>query len=70
MYELMNSHRSIKLRMIADFVLVFAFGFVAPLILAPISKNWTVMLIAFATFLIAIGSLWDGLRTMQRLRNF
>jgi hypothetical protein len=55
--------------MIADFILVCAFGFVAPPLLAPISKSPNTMLAAFVIFLLSIGFLWDGLRTWQRLRK-
>jgi hypothetical protein len=55
-----------RLRIIADFILVGAFGLAAPAILAPIGRNWGVMLISVATFAIGIAFLWDGLRMAQR----
>jgi hypothetical protein len=55
-----------RLRMITDFILVAAFGFAAPALLAPIGRNWGVMLISVATFAIGIAFLWDGLRMAQR----
>ncbi|HTW48705.1 MAG TPA: hypothetical protein VMD92_12200 [Acidobacteriaceae bacterium] len=55
-----------RLRMIADFILVGAFGFAAPAMLAPIGRNWGVMLVSVATFAIGIAFLWDGLRMAQR----
>lgn len=55
-----------RLRMTADFLLVGAFGFAAPALLAPIGRNWGVMAIAGATFAIGIAFLWDGLREAQR----
>jgi hypothetical protein len=55
-----------RLRMIADFILVGAFGFAAPAILSPIGRSWGVALMGFATFAIGIAFLWDGLRMAQR----
>jgi hypothetical protein len=54
-----------RLRVIADFILVGAFGLAAPAILSPIGRNWGVGLVAVATFAIGMAFLWDGLRTMQ-----
>jgi hypothetical protein len=62
----MNARRFRKPRMIADFVFVCAFGLVAPVSLAPISRSWGVMLVGFATFFVAAGFLLDALRTLQR----
>jgi hypothetical protein len=59
----------LRLRMIADFILVGAFGLAAPAMLAPIGRNWGVMLIGVATFAIGIAFLWDGLRMVQRLHR-
>jgi hypothetical protein len=61
-----DMHRA---RMICDFVLVGAFGLAAPAILAPIGRNWGVMLTSAATFAIGIAFLWDGLRMAQRLHR-
>jgi hypothetical protein len=58
-----------RLRMIADFILVGAFGFAAPVLLAPIGRNWGAGLAGIATFAICIGFLWDGLRMVQRQRR-
>jgi hypothetical protein len=58
-----------RVRMIADFILVGAFGLVAPAVLAPIGRNWSVMLIGAATFAIGIVCLWDGLRMAHRLQR-
>jgi hypothetical protein len=59
----------LKLRMIADFILVGGFGFAAPPLLAPISQSGRVMVLAFLTFLISIGFLWDAFRMVSRLRK-
>jgi len=66
----MNRRRSLKLRMIADFALIFAFGFAAPTILAPIGRNWSTLATGFVTFLFAAWFLYDGLRTRQRLQKY
>jgi hypothetical protein len=55
-----------RLRMVADFILVGAFGLAAPAMLAPLGRNLGVMLISTATFAIGIAFLWDGLRMAQR----
>jgi hypothetical protein len=55
--------------MIADLVLVGVFAFVAPVVLAPISRNRPAMLMAVTAFLLAVGFLLDGLRTLQRFRK-
>jgi len=59
----------LRLRMITDFILVGAFGLVAPAMLAPIGRNWSVALVSAATFAIGIAFLWDGLRMAQRLHR-
>lgn len=59
----------LRLRIIADFILVAAFGFVAPALLAPIGRNWGVMLVSVATFAICVAFLWDGLRMAGRIRR-
>jgi len=59
----------LKLRMVVDVVLIFTLAFVAPITLAPIGRSWGVLAAGFAAFLLAIGSLFDGLRTLQRLRK-
>jgi hypothetical protein len=64
---MIKSRNSLKLRMIADFVLVCAFGLAVPPILAPLGRSWGVLLESFATFLLAVGFLFDGLRTRLRL---
>jgi hypothetical protein len=66
----MNSRQTIKLRMITDFVLLGIFGFVVPPVLAPLARNWPLLLAAFVTLLISIGFWLDGLRSLQRLRSF
>jgi hypothetical protein len=58
-----------RLRMFVDFLLVGAFGLAAPVMLAPIGRNWVVMLISVATFAIGIVFLCDGLRMAQRLHR-
>ena len=58
-----------RLRTIADFLLVAGFGFVAPVMLAPIGRNWGVMLMGFATFAMSVGFLWDGLRTLGHIHK-
>lgn len=58
-----------RLRMIADFILVGAFGLAAPVVLSPIDRSWGVALAAVATFAIGIAFLWDGLRIAQRLHR-
>ena len=60
---------SLKLRMVVDVVLVCTMAFVAPIMLAPIGRSWGVLAAGFAAFLLAIGFLLDGLRTLQRLRK-
>ncbi len=55
--------------MLADIVLVCAFGFVVPAILAPIGRNLSVFLTSLAAFLFAARFLLNGLRTLQRLRK-
>lgn len=59
----------LRLRMMADFVLVVAFGLCAPALLAPIARSWDVMLTSCATFAISVAFLWDGLRTADRLHR-
>jgi predicted hydrocarbon binding protein len=66
----MKNLRYLQLRIIADIVLVCALGFAAPAILAPIGRNWGILLASFVAFLFAAGLLFDGLRTLQRLRKF
>jgi hypothetical protein len=63
----MHSRAFLKLRMISDFVLACAFGFVAPTILAPIGRSQSILLTGFAILLCAVWFLFDGLRTLQRL---
>lgn len=65
----MMGQGSLKLRILGDFFLVGAFGLVAPAMLAPISRNWSVVLVSVATFVICIAFLWDGLRTWITCTN-
>jgi len=65
----MMGHNSLRRRVVGDFALVGAFGIVAPALLAPINRHWSVMLVAFAAFAIAVGFLVDGLRTLDRLNK-
>ena len=55
--------------MIADLVLVGVFGLLAPIILTPIGRNWGVLAASFAVFLLIVGFLLDGLRTLARFRK-
>jgi hypothetical protein len=59
----------LRVRLIADFFLVVAFGFVAPMLLAPIGRSAGVMLVSAATFGISLGFLWDGLRAAGHLHR-
>ena len=55
-----------RLRLFTDFLLVAAFGLVAPALLSPIGRNWGVLLVSAAAFAIGVAFLWDGLREAQR----
>jgi hypothetical protein len=57
------------MRMIAVFILAAVFGFVPPAVLAPIGRNWGVLMVSFATFAICVGFSWDGLRMAGRLHR-
>jgi hypothetical protein len=58
-----------RLRMIADFVLVVAFGFAAPALLAPISRSGGAISLAVVTFVLSVVCLWDGMRMAARLHR-
>jgi hypothetical protein len=65
----MNARGFLKLRMISDLVLVCAFGFAAPFLLAPLSRSWVLLLTSFVPILLALVFLRDGLRTFEQLRK-
>jgi len=65
----MDSRASLKLRMIADAIMVLGFGGAAPAALSTIGRNWPTLLMAFAVFFIAIGFWYDFMRTLQRFRK-
>lgn len=58
-----------RLRVISDFLMVVAFGVVAPALLAPIARSWSVVLASGVTFALCLAFLWDGLRTASRLHH-
>jgi glycopeptide antibiotics resistance protein len=60
----MNRRSSLKLRIAVDFLLVCAFGFVVPTVLAPISRSWSILATSWVASLLAAGFLYDGLRTL------
>jgi len=55
--------------MIADVIMAFGFGIVAPIALAPSSRNWQTMLMTFAVFLLTAGFWIDLMRTARRFRK-
>jgi hypothetical protein len=65
----MKDRGLLRLRMIADLVLICLFGFAAPPLFAPIGRSWGVLLASFATMFISFGFLYDGIRTLERLRK-
>jgi hypothetical protein len=65
----MEGRISLKLRMIADAIMVLGFGAVAPAALSLIGRNWRILLMEFATFLVAAGFCYDFFRTRQRFRK-
>jgi hypothetical protein len=65
----MMGEGSLKLRIYGDFILVGAFGIVAPVTLAPINRHWTVFLVSVAMFAMAVAFLRDGLRTLDNLHK-
>jgi len=58
-----------RLRMISDFLMVVAFGLVAPALLAPIARSRSVLLVSVVTFALCLAFLWDGLRTAKHLHH-
>jgi hypothetical protein len=65
----MKRRDSLRLRMIADFVLTCIFGLALPPILAPTGRSWSVLSVTMASFCVSIWCLYDGLRTLTRLRQ-
>jgi hypothetical protein len=55
--------------MIADAVMALAFGIVAPIVLAPASRNWQTMLVTSASFLFAAAFQFDLIRTIWRFQG-
>jgi hypothetical protein len=65
----MSRQGHLKLRLTVDIVLLCVLGLIAPIALSPVGRSWGVLLIYFLMFLICVGFLYDGLRTMERLRK-
>ncbi|MGC2639657.1 MAG: hypothetical protein WA294_20910 [Acidobacteriaceae bacterium] len=55
--------------MISYFLMVAALGVVAPALLAPITRSWSVVLVSGVTFALCVAFLWDGMRTANRLHH-
>jgi hypothetical protein len=65
----MEGRLSLRVRMIADVAMAFAFDIVAPIALSLSGKNWQRMLMTFASFLLAAAFWFDLLRTVWRFRG-
>jgi hypothetical protein len=65
----MESRISLRMRMIADAAMAFAFDIVAPIALALSGRNWQTMLMTFASFLLAAAFWFDLLRTVWRFQG-
>ncbi|MFZ0339311.1 MAG: hypothetical protein WAL45_14850 [Terracidiphilus sp.] len=65
----MDGRNSLKLRMTADVIMAFGFGIVAPIALAPSSRNWQTMLMTFAVFTVTAGFWYDLMRTIRQFRK-